>query len=155
NKLLLLLCLLPAGVFGQKGGTVGSRELEKTYVQAIGDFINAANAMNPAPFDTLWFGNRKDGLPDDFPDINLPREIERTQIRLITPAEGEKSQKQRPSRIYINLVGWVDRAKAEFMFVVFSAGFRHQYDYHLTYLSGQGESNWKLDKLERKGPPFK
>ena len=33
----------------------------------------------------------------------------------------------------MNLITWVDRYKAEFIFVVFSKGFAHQQDCHITY----------------------
>ncbi len=44
-------------------------ELTKIYTKAIAEFIRAANKKNETAFDTLCFANRKNGQPDDFPDI--------------------------------------------------------------------------------------
>ena len=58
--------------------------LSNIYIQAIGDFIKAANKENAPIFDTLFIANRKMDLPEDFPNIDLPEKIENTQIVLIT-----------------------------------------------------------------------
>lgn len=108
-------------------------ELTKIYSLAISDFIKHANKKNKNPFDTLFFGKRKNGQPDDFPDIQLPETIENTYISLVTPEVGTIKQKERKSRIYINMVGWVDKKNAEFILFVFSNGFEHQYNYTINY----------------------
>ena len=129
-------------------------DLAKVYSQAIGDFIKAANQKNGTAFDTLFIAKRQLGQADDFPDIELPEKIENTRIILITPEQGEKSQNERKTRIYINLFGWVEKEKAEFMFVVFSNGFDHQYDYTINYQCKGGSEAFELKKTEFKGPPF-
>lgn len=120
-------------------------DLRNIYTQAIGDFIKKANQINQKSFDTLYFGKHRNGQETDFPDIQLPVSIEHTAIQLISVEEGRKSQKDQPSRIYINLIGWASDLKAEFIFVVFSNGFQHQYDYQLYY-----DYNPSLKKFELK-----
>ncbi len=85
-------------------------------------------------FDTLFFGKHAYGQPDDFPDINLPENIENVHIRLISPEEGKHMQAQSTSAIYINMVGWVNHKKAEFIFVTFSNRGRHQFDFFINYV---------------------
>jgi len=128
--------------------------LSNIYIQAISDFIKVANKKNTTVFDTLFIANRKLNQPDDFPDIDLPSQIEHTQIVLITPELAEISQKERKSRIYINLVGWVNQIKAEFIFVVFSNGFDHQYDYNIDYKYNVKSKVFELENVLFNGPPF-
>lgn len=129
-------------------------DLVKIYTLAIGDFIDAANAKNPMEFDTLFIAKRKNGQPDDFPDIALPDRIKNTAIKLITPEEADHSQKERNTRIYINLVGWVEKETAEFIFIVFSNGFEHLYDYSIDYSFNKNKEAFELKQIQYKGPPF-
>ncbi len=138
--------------FGQSTKTPTKMELTKIYTQAINDFINAANLKNKREFDTLFIGKRVNGLPDDFPDIDLPLTIQNTHISLITPKAAEKKQNDRKSRIYVNLIGWTNKTSAEFIFVVFSNGFDHQYDYFINYTYNAKRKEFELKKLEFKGP---
>ncbi len=128
--------------------------LSNIYIQAIADFIKVANKKNTTVFDTLFIANRKLNKPDDFPDIDLPSQIEHTQIVLISPDRAKISQHGRKSRIYINLVGWVNQLKAEFIFVVFSNGFDHQYDYNIAYRYNIKRKNFELENVLFNGPPF-
>jgi hypothetical protein len=154
RRLLLITFALPLFAIGQSDKFPTKTDLAKIYSEAIADFIKAANKKNKTGFDTLFIGKRINGQPDDFPDIELPGKIENTQIRLITPELGEKKQKERKSRIYINLFGWVNKEKAEFIFVIFSNGFNHQYDYNINYRYNVNRQEFELEKLEFKGPPF-
>ncbi|MBP9068431.1 MAG: hypothetical protein KBG47_02920 [Bacteroidia bacterium] len=154
SKLLLSIFTLPLFVFGQSTYSPTKAELTKIYSQAITDFIKAANKKNKTPFDTLFFAKRKNGQPDDFPDIELPKTLEKTHILLISHQVGEKKQNERKSRIYINLIGWVTKENAEFIFVVFSNGFVHQYDYHINYKYNTKLKQFELAKIQFKGPPF-
>ena len=150
--MLFPFLLLSRIAFCQSTPVEDKVQLTKIYSQAIADFIKAANAKEARPFDTLYFGKHVYGQPDDFPDIQLPRTIEKVVIKLISPDMGEKSQ--RKSRIYINLLGWVDKDHAEFMFVVFSNGFIHQYDCNLKYSLPPESNTMHLDAVHFKGPPF-
>jgi hypothetical protein len=154
TRLTFIFLLLSSSLFGQGTRVMTKEDLTKIYKKAIGDFIKAANQRNKKPFDTLFFGKRVNGQPDDFPDIKLPVKIEKTQIRLITPEAGEKKQKEKRSRVYINLVGWVDKDKASFIFVVFSNGFAHQYDCYINYKYNTSQNEFVKEDLQFKGPPF-
>lgn len=112
---------------------VPTAELTKIYSLAIADYIRAVNKEYKIKFDTLFFGKHVYGQPDDFPDIVLPDIIEHTPIRLITPEVGSVKQKERKSLVYINLIGFVDPEKAEFIFVNFSHFGEHQYDCFINY----------------------
>lgn len=129
-------------------------ELTKIYTKAIAEFIRAANKKNETAFDTLYFAKRKNGQPDDFPDIELPGKIENTQIVLVAPEIAEKLQQELKTRVYINLMGWTDKEKAEFIFVVFSNGFDHVYDYSISYMLNTTNKELELEKIQFKGPPF-
>jgi hypothetical protein len=63
----------------------------------------------------------------------LPSSIAGTGIRLMAPEQVEKKLKDRPTAYYINLLGWEDEEKAECIFVSFSNGFTHQFDFFISY----------------------
>jgi hypothetical protein len=152
---LVFLSIIPFPVWAQSKKSAVKTDIKKIYSQAIGDFIRDANQRNKIPFDTLFFGKRDDGDPyNDFPDIELPGMIENTQIRLISPESGKIMQRERKERIYINMIGWVDAQKAEFLFFIFSNGFDHQYNYSIDYKYDSNLKEYKLVKLQFKGPPF-
>ncbi len=153
-RFLFFILVFPLFGLGQSSEFTAKSDLEKIYFQALGDFINAANKKSGKPFDTLYVGKMRNGTPDDFPDIDLPRIIENTQIRLITPKEGEITQNAVKTRIYINMIGWVNNENAEFKFFVFSNGFAHQYNYSLNYKYAVKKKAYELIKSEYKGPPF-
>ena len=128
--------------------TIQKDELTKIYSQAIAEFIKAAYKMDKTTYDTLFFGKHVYGQPDDFPDIELPKTIEQTQIRIVAPDAGQKKQAERKSLVYINMMGWVDYKKAEFIFVVFSNGAEHQYDYFIHFVSKDSTNKFELDRVE-------
>lgn len=152
--LIIFIFFLPIFSVGQSAKFPTKSDLTKIYSQAIADFIKDATKSHKANFDTLYFGKRKNGQPDDFPNIELPTTIEKIQVRLISPEAGKIKQKERKSRIYINMIGWVDKENADFMFYVFSNGFDHQYNYTINYKYNTKLKRFELDKLEFKGPPF-
>lgn len=154
GRYIILIFIIPFLTFGQSTKFTNTSDLTKIYSQSIVDFIKEANKRNRTTFDTLFIGKRKNGQPDDFPDIELPEILEKTHIRLISPEFGKVNQKVRKSRIYINMVGWVDTASAEFVFFVFSNGFEHQYNYSINYKYNIDKKQFKLTKLQFTGPPF-
>ncbi len=105
RRLVLFIFLYPFFAFGQSAGFPTKVDLTKIYSKAISDFIKDVRKKTKSNFDTLYFGKRKNGQPDDFPDIELPEKIENTHIRLISPEVGTLKQKELKSRIYINMVG--------------------------------------------------
>ncbi len=123
-------------------------ELTKIYTQAIAEFIKAVYQKDKITFDTLYFGKHVYGQPDDFPDIELPETIEKVQIRLVSPEVGQKKQAERKSLVYVNMMGWVDKEKAEFLLVVFINGGEHQYDYFINFNYNSSTKEFDLYKIE-------
>ncbi len=120
--------------------------LVTVYSQAISDYIQIAYNKKLLQSDTLFFGKRNNALPDDFPDIDLPEQFNKIHIRLIEPSIGEKLQRENPARIYINLLGWVEKLDAQFIFVTFSNGFDHQFDYHVEYSYDTENNKFNITK---------
>lgn len=129
------------------GVAMQKAELAKIYTRAIAEFIKAANKKDKTTFDTLYFGKHVYGQPDDFPDIELPQTIEKTEIRLVAPEVGQKKQTERKSLVYVNMIGWVDKEKAEFIFVVFTNGGEHQYDYFINFIARASTNELELDEI--------
>jgi len=123
-------------------------ELASIYTQAIAEFIKAAYKKDQTTYDTLYFGKHVYGQPDDFPEIELPERIEKTEIRLVTPEVGQVIQTARKSLVYVNLIGWVDKEQAEFVVVVFSNGGEHQFDYLINFTVNAKTNKFELDKIE-------
>ncbi len=123
-------------------------ELIKIYTQAIAEFIKAVYKKDKTSFDTLYFGKHAYGQPDDFPDIDLPETIENTHVRLVTPEVGQKKQQESKSLVYINMMGWLDDEKADFMLVVFSNGAQHQYDYFINYTYNTSRKEYVMENIE-------
>lgn len=128
--------------------TIQKDELTKIYTQAIAAFIKAAYKKDKTTYDTLYFGKHVYGQPDDFPDIELPQTIEKTQIRLVAPEVGQKKQAERKSLVYVNMIGWVENEKAEFILVVFTNGGEHQYDYFINFNTKTSTNTFELDEIE-------
>lgn len=125
---LILLLALPLLCCGQPQKIAEQTDIEKIYADAITQYINAVKKEQTLVFDTLYFGKHP-----DFPNITLPSKIENTSIIQINFDEGMKKQKADSSLVYINLVGWVEKTKAEFIFVTFWNSCSHQFDYFLNY----------------------
>lgn len=128
--------------------TIQKGELTEIYAQAIAEFIKAAYKKDKITFDTLYFGKHVYGQHDDFPDIELPQTVENTQIRLVTPEAGQEKQAQHKSLVYVNMMGWVDKEKAEFVLVVFTNGGEHQYDYFVNFITKASTIEYELDTIE-------
>jgi hypothetical protein len=129
-----------------KSAAVSNDRLTRIYSLAISDYITEVSKQHLITFDTLFFGKRNNGQPDDFPDIVLPDIIKNCQIRLIDPEVGKKLQEEKKSRVYINLIGWVNKDKAEFFFVTFSNGFEHKFDFHINYKYNLERNEFELAK---------
>ena len=127
---------------------IDSVELAKIYSMAISNYVEAVFQKDKVVFDTLFFGKRKNGQPDDFPDIELPDTIHGAKVFLLTEKEA-KANKQlyRKSSPYINLIGWVDRDKAGFTFVTFFPDFQHQYDCYIDYKYNTATNEFELEQL--------
>lgn len=146
KQLLILLILLPLLSISQGKYTPSKAELSKTYTQAITDYIKAVKSKHNISYDTLWFGKNADEQ-NIFPDIVLPESIEGTHIRVISAELGAKKQKEIKSRVYINLIAWVEKEKAEFIFVNFTNGFEHQYDCTINYKRAAKTNTFSQESL--------
>jgi hypothetical protein len=146
KRIIILISFIPLIGISQSANSPSKAELTMIYSQAISDFIKAVNEKHKTSFDTLFFGKHVYGQPDDFPNIELPEAIENTQIRLITPEDGLIRQQARKSLVYINMIGWVEQKQAEFIFVTFSNGGEHQYDYFIDYIHNAEQKSWKVEK---------
>lgn len=125
---------------------LSEKDLTKIYCLAIFDYIKEVKNQNLISIDTLFFGKRNYGQEDDFPNIELPATINNVTIKLIAPELGMSLQKEKKSRVYINLVAWVEKEKAEFIFVTFSNGFEHKFDIHIDYSFDVTRKDYVLKK---------
>jgi hypothetical protein len=110
-----------------------AQQLTRKYTNAITSYIRNVKKEYNLSFDTLYFIKRSLGQPDDFPDITLPPEIAQTRICLIPSTAFDRSGQVNRSVAYINMMGWVDTARAEFILVTFSNNGAHQFDYFVNY----------------------
>lgn len=147
KSIIILIFSFPLLGFGQSSNFPQNGDLTRIYSQSIADYIQAVNKKHKTSSDTLYFGKHVYGQPDDFPDIELPKTIDNTQIRLISPEIGLKKQKEFKSLVYINLVGWVNKEAAEFIFVTFSNGCEHQYDCFINYKYDVAQKTFKISQL--------
>lgn len=152
---LAVALLMTAPIYGQQYPSFTSLAndpkannagLTKIYNRAISDYITEVHKQGVMAFDTLFFGKRNNGQPDDFPDIALAKTIKNIKIRLVDPDIGKKLQEEKRSRVYINLMGWVDKNNAKFIFVTFSNGFGHKFDCYIDY-----KYNSKLKEFDLTG----
>lgn len=123
--------------------------LTSIYIKAIKDYIEAIHQKDKTSFDTLYFANRKMGGPDDFPDIELPKQINGAGIVLLSFGEAhtDKIKHYKKTSPMINLMGWVDKVKAEFIFVTFFPEFNHKYDCYINYKFNSEKSDYDVEKL--------
>jgi hypothetical protein len=122
--------------------TLWKNKLAKTYSIAISDYLDAENKKDKTNFDTLFIGKQV-----EFPEIELPKEINGAKIILLNPEEIIRSkQLYCKTSPYINLIGSVEKDKAEFIFVTFYPEFQHQYDCYLNYT--YNSKNGGFDLLE-------
>lgn len=121
----------------------------KMYSRAIAAYINAVYEKDKKLFDTLFFLKRSFGQPDDFPNIELPKTIQNTKIRLVeADIEGVKTEQEKhKARFYINMFGWVEKETAEFIFITFSNGGEHLYDCFIDFKYKSERDEFELEKL--------
>ena len=118
--------------------------LAKIYCQAISDFLTNIKASTSSRFDTLYIGKRKFGQEDDFPEIDLPVRINGTKIVLLEVEEANTTYRSKYTEHspYINLLGWINKEAAEFMFVCFYPEFSHQMDVRIQYSAEPAETQY-------------
>lgn len=128
--------------------TIQKNRLTEIYTKAIGEFIKAVHIKDKKSYDTLYFGKHTYGQSDDFPDLELPMNIENTQIRLVSPEVGQIKLSERKSLVYVNMIGWVEKERAEFILVVFKNAGEHQFDYFLNFIFNTSKEQYELEKIE-------
>lgn len=155
SKLLSLMLLISLSTCMQatKNSAV-TNDLSASYSQAIHDFIQAANKRNATLFDTLFIARPQAGQAGDLADVELPNTIQHTTIIPTSPEAAKKTQMEKPARTYINLLAWVDKDQAQFLFVVFSNGFEHRYDCRIDYTFNRKNKMYELGSLQFTDPPF-
>jgi hypothetical protein len=128
---------------------VNKAVLTSIFIKAIKDFIDVIRKKDKTSFDTLFFGNRKFGQPDDFPDIKFPENINGANIILLSIPKAHSDIKKlyKKNSPMINLMGWVDKVKAEFVFVTFFPEFNHQYDCYINYVFNSTKKEYEIEKL--------
>ena len=133
--------------------TVDSNEVNKLvltniYIKAIEDYMNAVHEKDKTVFDTLFLIKRQNGLPDDFPNIQLPPKIRETKISILTQQEaGNHKSFFRVNAPAINLIGFVEKNQAIFTFVAFYPEFHHQFDAYLDYKFNSTKKDYELEQL--------
>lgn len=125
-----------------------SNELTSIYTRAIHDFIEAIYQKDKTVFDTLFFIQHKNGLADDFPDIQLPESIKQTKLLLFTQQEAENHKSfYHEASPCINLIGDVNENTSDFIFVAFFPEFQHQYDCYIHYNFDRPMKDYELEYL--------
>lgn len=149
-KYTYVLLFIPLLTFCRSAAQQTPSDEAAIYAQAVKDYILAAESRNNIAFDTLFIAKRKNGQPDDFPDITLPEIIQNTHIILIEPERYEKRVKTNKTGNYLNMMGWVNEKKAEFVFVLFKNGFVPAFTCSSEYSYNKKEKRFLMKKLEFK-----
>lgn len=137
--LLITLCIPVNGtkVFAnvQSNQTqISKTELSKAYSTAINQYLQSNYSTDKSKIDTLFINKRKNNQPDDFPDIELPKSINGAKIIMLSAEEAKEKQRYfRKSSPLVNIIGWIDDDKREFIFVTFFPEFKHRSDCYINY----------------------
>ncbi len=123
-------------------------ELNRLYRKAINDFMHLVYQKDQLVFDTLFLGEREFGTEDDFPEIDLPKQIGNTGVRMVSVGEAHGAYKHRFKKTspFINLMGWANKSNAEFIFICFYPEFKHQYDVYLNYVYAPIKKEFELEE---------
>lgn len=116
-------------------------EVTKAYSLAIAEYINANYKSDSLP-DTIFVQKNT-----DFPEIRLPQTIQTVNISVLSMEEAENYLRSRANWIGLNISGWYDKGKTEFIIVTFTDGFKPQHNCHLHFTYRQAVSDFVLDSL--------
>jgi len=120
-----------------------ANEITESYTQAIAEYLKAMYKKDNAVPDTLFIGKNP-----DFPDIKLPATILKTNIMLLTGEEAEEKLHRRKPMVYLNIMGWVQSDKSEFIIVTFFEGGKPQHNCHIYFTHNSANNEFKLDSLK-------
>ena len=101
-------------------------------------------------FDTLFINKHP-----EFPDLQLPSTIQNTAIVIIDPELVNTKMSYKKTIALVNLIGWINKKDSEFIFVLFSHGYRHEYDAHLYFNYETKSKSYRLQKLSFEDPQQK
>ncbi len=146
--LAALLIVATYSTYGQAKHTSSSaiKKAEQLYTRAISEYIDAMYKPGVTRPDTLFIGRNV-----DMPRIQLPRTINGLNILMLTSEEGERKLSYRKTLIYLNVVGWIDPQKSEFIIVAFNA-FKPQHNCNMHFSHTPVGDNIKLDSLSFQYP---
>jgi len=117
----------------------------EAYRTAIASYIQVLGKRDGSFPDTIHIGRH-----GEFPDIELPAVIERTSVRIVSPAEAE-ALKAGARFTYLNIFGWSTAGQVEFYVVNFKQGMRHwpdgRDDRHLRFAIGADQRELVLDSV--------
>jgi hypothetical protein len=116
------------------------------YSQAIADYINAMYEKDKSVFDTLFIGKHV-----DFPNITLPKTIQKNPVLLLTYEEANKKLSYRRSLVYLNVIGWIDKTRAEFIIVTFFEGGKPQHNCLINYAASE-KNELEMESLKFEFP---
>ena len=112
--------------------------VQKSYVAAIRDYIDTM--FRTCKPDTIFI-NSENGTPA----VVFPDQIDTVVIAMRRMDEIEALAKRRRTTVSLNMVGWPDTLKAEFILVTFFDYGRPQHNMHLFYSCANG--NFTRDSL--------
>lgn len=118
--------------------------VNKIGAEAISVYLEAVKQSGlPSP-DTLFLGRNP-----DFPEVTLPDAMYHTRI-VVLPEDKTDSCRlsYRLTSPYINLMGWINRETAEFLFITFYPGFQHQYDHRIIFQRNTVENGFSLSNVQ-------
>ncbi|MCD6010805.1 MAG: hypothetical protein K0Q79_667 [Flavipsychrobacter sp.] len=104
----------------------------QAYTKAIAEYIKEVYTKGKQLPDTLFIGRNI-----DFPDITLPATIEQARIVLLTSEEAQQKLAYRKTLVYLNVMGWIEKDKAEFLIVRFNE-FKPQHNCHIYFERSEG-----------------
>ena len=118
----------------------------KAYCQAISEYLKVVYEKGSPTPDTLFIGKNV-----DMPDIVLPVVINGINTVLLTSEEAEKKLTYRKSLVYLNVVGWIEREKSEFIIVTFYE-FKPQHNCSIHYKYNSKSKEMELVSLNFQYP---
>lgn len=74
--------------------------------------------------------------------------IDGVNIVLLTTEAADRKRVNHKSLVFINLFGWVEKDKAEFIFVTFFPGYQHQYDYFINFTFNNNQKVFELTEIQ-------
>lgn len=112
------------------------------YVNAISEYIKDVYVNGVVRPDTLFIGKNV-----DMPNIKLPNSIEGITTVLITSEAAQNKLSYRKSLVYLNVVGWPERDKSEFIIVRFNE-FKPQHNCTIHFKRNIKTRQMELESLK-------